>query len=60
MIRDADHLSMTEMAAALTEVSQKARSGQIGLDDLQGEPLRSQTWVVLGVHSLHRLLIHLK
>jgi len=36
VIRDADHLSMTEMAAALTEVSQKARSGQIGLDDLQG------------------------
>ena len=39
VIRDADHLSMTEMAAALTEVSQKARSGQIGLDDLQGEDL---------------------
>ena len=36
VIRDADHLSMTEMAAALTEVSNKARSGQIGLDDLQG------------------------
>ncbi|OUX38334.1 MAG: hypothetical protein CBE26_01620 [Kiritimatiellaceae bacterium TMED266] len=36
VIRDADHLSMTEIAAALTTVSQKAREGQIALQDLQG------------------------
>lgn len=36
VIRDADHLSMTQIAAALTDVSQKARDGQIALQDLQG------------------------
>jgi 2-oxoglutarate dehydrogenase E2 component (dihydrolipoamide succinyltransferase) len=36
VIKDADHLSMTEMAGALTDVAQKARDGQIALDDLQG------------------------
>ena len=36
VIKDADHLSMTEMAGALTEIAQKARDGQIALDDLQG------------------------
>lgn len=36
VIRDADHLSMTQIATALTDVSQKARDGQIALQDLQG------------------------
>jgi pyruvate dehydrogenase E2 component (dihydrolipoamide acetyltransferase) len=35
VIRDADHLSMTQIATALTDVSQKARDGQIALQDLQ-------------------------
>ena len=36
VIKDADHMSMIDLAVELTAISQKARAGQISLKELQG------------------------
>ncbi len=36
VIKDADHMSMIDLAVELTAISQKARTGNINLKDLQG------------------------
>ena len=47
VIKDADHMSMIDLAVELTLISQKARAGEISLNELQGELSLFQILVVL-------------